>query len=49
MIGQVQRTSMWLKRQDFRQEVRVHHAADHLAAKAILDGTTLEQGHREAP
>lgn len=29
---QGQRISMLLKRQDFREEVRVHHAPHHLAA-----------------
>src|SRR5438445_615028 len=45
---QGQRISMWLKSKDFRQEVRVHHAAEHLSTKAVLDGMTLEQRHREA-
>src|SRR4051794_5363894 len=44
-----QRVSTSLKRQDFREELRVHHAPGHLAAKAILDRVTLQEGHREAP
>src|SRR3954454_16159679 len=40
---------MSLESQDFREERRVHHATDHLAAKAVFDRVTLEQGHGEAP
>ena len=43
-----QRVSNSLKSQDFREEVCVQHAADHLAPDAVLDGVTLQQGHREA-
>src|SRR3954468_21722744 len=46
---QGQRISMSLESQDFREERRVHHATDHLAAKAVFDRVTLEQGHGEAP
>src|SRR5437763_14298972 len=40
---------MSLKSQDFREELGVHHAADHLAAEAVVDGMTLQKGHCEAP
>src|SRR6478736_3399848 len=40
---------MSLKSQDFREELGVHQAADHLAAKAVVDGMTLQERHREAP
>src|SRR3982751_5383729 len=40
---------MSLKSQDFREELGIHHAAHHLAAEAVLDGMTLQKGHREAP
>src|SRR5674476_411986 len=46
---QSQRTSNSLKSQDFRKEVGVHHAPDHLSPKAVLDGMTLEKCHRESP
>ena len=37
-----------MNRQHFGKELRVHHAPNHLAAEAVLDGMTLEQRHREA-
>src|SRR5262245_51638746 len=40
---------MTLKSQDFREKLRVHQAPDHLAAKAVVDGMTLQERHREAP
>ena len=47
-LVQGQRVSMSLKCQDFRQERRVHQAADHLATEAVFDRMTLEEGDREA-
>src|SRR5674476_220046 len=46
---QSQRTSNSLKSQDFRKEVGVHHAPDHLSPKAVLDGMTLEKCHCKSP
>src|SRR5262245_12740221 len=40
---------MSLNSQDFREELRVHQAADHLAAEAVVDGMALQEAHREAP
>src|SRR4051795_2292481 len=40
---------MSLKSQDFREELGVHQAADHLAPEAVVDGMTLQERHREAP
>src|SRR3954470_5448971 len=40
---------MLLKSQDFREEVRVHHAPHHLTAEAVLDRMTLQERHCEAP
>ncbi len=40
--GQGQRISNSLKSEDFRQEVRVHHASYHLAPKTIFNGMSLE-------
>ena len=48
-LAQGQRTSISLNGQDFREEVRVHHAPIHLAAEAVLDGMALEEAHSEAP
>jgi hypothetical protein len=41
-FGQGQRVSMSLKGQDLREERRVHHATDHLAAKAVFHRMTLQ-------
>src|SRR4051812_20655017 len=41
--------SMSLKSQDFREELRVHQAANHLATKAVVDGMTLQLVHLEVP
>lgn len=48
-LGHGQRVSDWLKSQDFREELRVHEAPDHLAPDAVLDGMALQQGDREPP
>src|SRR3954453_17033758 len=40
---------MSLKSEDFREELGVHHAPDHLAAEAVFDRMTLQKSHREPP
>ena len=45
---QGQRISILLNCQDFREEVRVHHTANHLSTKAVFDGMSFEKAHREA-
>src|SRR5262245_1757374 len=40
---------MSLKGQDFREELGVHQAAEHLAPEAVVDGMALQERHREAP
>src|SRR5271166_1072018 len=46
--AQGQRISISLNRQDFRKELRVHHAPNHLAAEAVFDRMALEKRHCEA-
>src|SRR6185437_12312561 len=43
-----QRISISLNCQDFREEVRVHHAPKHLAAEAVFDGMSLEARRQSA-
>ena len=45
---QGQRISILLNCQDFREEVRVHHTANHLSTKAVFDGMSFEKAHCEA-
>lgn len=42
LVSQGQRISMSLQSQDFREELGVHQAAEHLAANAVVDGMTLQ-------
>ncbi len=44
---QGQRILIFMHSQYFRQELCVHHAPNHFATEAILDGMTLEKAHRE--
>ena len=47
-LMQGQRILIFMHSQHFRQKLRVHHAPNHFATEAILDGMTLQKAHREA-
>jgi FkbM family methyltransferase len=47
-VIQGQRISISLNSQHFREEVCVHHAANHLSTKAVFDGMSFEKAHCEA-
>lgn len=43
-----QRVSNSSKGEDFGEEVRVHQAAEHLAAQAVVEGMALQESDSEA-
>jgi hypothetical protein len=40
---QGQRVSISMQGQDFREEVGIQHATDHLSAEAVFDRVTLQK------